>query len=204
MRESPRLLAGQKDWVEPKMHFADPSPLSLAAAFFYGFVAFACLLADRASNRRPYRPAFGWGAIAAVFALLAAMRFLAGEDILRAELREWIDYVGLQSERRAWQWPLTIAVLVMAGISGFATIRRMRSHGRDRSRRSLEWAWLATFAMLALLTVRIVSLHQADSMLFSRMFGPIRFNWVLDIGLSTVVLLAAISATRLASRADRS
>ncbi len=47
---------------------------------------------------------------------------------------------------------------------------------------------LASAAMVCLMALRIASLHMTDALLY----GPAKLNWVIDIGVSLVVLIAAI------------
>ena len=47
---------------------------------------------------------------------------------------------------------------------------------------------LAAAAMVCLMALRIASLHMIDALLY----GPSKLNWVIDIGVCLVVLVAAI------------
>lgn len=138
----------------------------------------------------------GWLAIAAWFVILASFRFLALEDILRAELREVLQSSGALVSRRMVQWPVSIAALVAGGLVCRRLIGRIVRVGPFSRLAALDWALLASAGMLCLLLIRIVSLHALDKLLFSPVIGPLRINWMIDIGLGAVVLVSAMAFLR--------
>jgi hypothetical protein len=79
-----------------------------------------------------------------------------------------------------------MAILLV--LLAFALLVRtwVRSRGEWR-RQALGIAQLASFAMLGLIALRMISLHAVDSLLY----GGLRLNWWLDIGLSLLVGAAA-------------
>ena len=66
-----------------------------------------------------------------------------------------------------------------------------RTQGKPRER-ALATAHLAAAAMLGLIAIRLISFHPVDSLLY----GGMRLNWWIDIGLSLLVGGAAWIAWR--------
>jgi hypothetical protein len=177
---------------------AGPSILSLTAAGLYAVVLCVCVVA--AITARRYRQPFGhirtWALIALFFGALALMRIENTEellrDMLRAEFREDGDYDG----RRALQLPLVVALMAMfAGLFLWGLWRQWRAAYGKRNM-ALFVALAAVGAMMFLISLRIVSLHQTDHVLY----GPPKLNWILDIGSSLTVLATAVFYTRRVTR----
>jgi len=57
-------------------------------------------------------------------------------------------------------------------------------------------AVLAACAMLFLMALRAISLHPIDALLY----GPLKLNWIVDLGASFLVLGSAIHYTRIVRR----
>ncbi len=163
-----------------------PSMLSLMAACFYGAVAMSCLiaLAHAIGRRQITWHALSWGAIAALFLVLIVMRFFALEELLRGELRLVLRVEGAYDDRRALQGPIFAALFIVAATIGafwlFTVSRRIRGRRNIATMIAIACACGITFLML----LRIVSLHSVDALLY----GPLKLNWIIDIGLSAVVL----------------
>ena len=170
----------------------------MAAALYFG-VALACLWASRG---RPARdPARFWLLVAAIFIGLAVLRALAAEDLARDQLRHFLDQENAREWRRTIQMPLAASMgLIAMGLIGW--MARQLRHLRDRPRSRLRViASMALVAMAGLMALRIVSLHFTDWLLFSGLIGPIRLNWIIDLGASGTVLLCAILHRRHSSTA---
>lgn len=168
----------------------EPSILSLTAAAFYGAVVFACLLALAASvARRQIRwHVIGWSALALLFAVLAAMRVFAAEDMLREELRLLLRAEGTYDDRRALQGPVFAALFIAAAaIGGIWTFHISRTI-RGRRNIAAMVAIASGCTLVFLLMLRIVSLHSVDQLLH----GPLKLNWIIDLGTSTIVLLGGV------------
>jgi hypothetical protein len=169
--------------------------LSLVAAAFYCAVVASCVLAlTAAHDHRQIRwHIVGWSALALLFIILAAMRIFAIEDILREGLRQLLWAEGAYDSRRSLQGPIFATLIVVAAaIGGFWFFRVTRT---IRGRRNIA-AMLAIASgciLVFLLALRIVSLHAMDELLY----GPLKLNWVIDLGSSAIVLAAGIYYWRL-------
>lgn len=172
-----------------------PSLLSLSAACFYSIVFIASLLAaGTASQRRqPPRHWSAWVVIAVVFALLAIIRVAGIEELLRDMLREALRADSAYADRRAIQRPLAAAALVaITALAGFMLWRQARGK-KGRRNVALLVANGSALVMALLLALRIISLHQVDSLLY----GPLKLNWMIDLGASALVLASAAYYVRL-------
>lgn len=168
---------------------AGPSILSLGAAGLYLAVLCVCVMA--AFSARRYRQPFAnvrtWALIAMIFGALALMRIENTEELLRNLLREEIRQVGAYDGRRAAQRLMVGGVLsIFAGLFLWSLWRQWRA-GHGRRNMALFAALASVGAMLFLIALRIVSLHQTDYVLY----GPAKLNWIIDIGSSLTVLAAA-------------
>jgi hypothetical protein len=164
--------------------------LSLAAAVLYGGVAAACLLAwsqARGSHQQAWHAAIWLGA-AVLFAMLIASRVFNVEELARLELREALRMRGEFGQRRDTQGWIVAAVLTLVAAAGLYAAYTITS--RISGRRNIAVAVAATSCgvMLAVIAMRMVSLHALDALLF----GPLKLNWVGDIGASCATLGAAI------------
>lgn len=163
---------------------------SVIAACFYWAVASACLLAvvPALSHRQVRWHKLVWVGLAAFFVLLAISRALAFEDILRENLRFLLRAEGAYDQRRALQGPIFAAIFVgAAAIAGFWFYRVMHNiSGRRNIATVLALASGGIMTFLVLL--RIVSLHSVDELLY----GPLKLNWLTDIGSSVLVLACAV------------
>lgn len=172
-----------------------PSALSLLGAGLYVVVALACAMAaiaTRGAGEARSSPR-GWLVIGVFFVLFALMRLLQTEDILRDLLRGLLEWSDAREGRRALQLPLSLLALAIAGVPAVWLMRRIKAAGVWSRGSALDWARLATLCMVALIGLRLISLHWVDAVLFSPAIGPLRINWMLDIGLSVAVLLAALA-----------
>jgi UDP-N-acetylmuramyl pentapeptide phosphotransferase/UDP-N-acetylglucosamine-1-phosphate transferase len=171
-----------------------PSMLSLVAAAAYVAVAVACLLGATLARRHRQPPAHWrtWIVIALVFLLLAAMRGSGLEELIRQSLRDLLRLEGVYYERRSYQRWLAVAVIL--GISGLFAAGLWWQLRKTRARRStaLLAAQASTLVMVMLVSLRIVSLHQVDQLLY----GPIKLNWFADLGASLATFAAAVIYVR--------
>lgn len=172
----------------------DISTLSLVAAGLYAVVAVACAFAAayaRSKQQARWNTVW-WAAIAALFAGLVAMRLFDVEDQLRSALRAAMQARGEYGGRRELQSVIAAGLLLLAGLVMAGVFRTTRG---IRGRRN--FAVLASIAasgtMVALVGLRIVSFHWVDIVLN----GPLKLNWIGDIGSSFVVLGAALFYMRL-------
>lgn len=167
-----------------------PTIFSLSASGLYTIVLAACAWAafTAARLRQPRRHWIVWGGIAAAFALLAVFRITGFEELLRETFRSELRAEGSYDQRRSLQRPLAVAVIyTVGGLFAWAAWRQWRA-ARGRRNLALLAGSAGLVAMVMLLALRIVSLHQIDRLLY----GPIKLNWIIDIGASLAVLVAAV------------
>jgi len=169
--------------------------LSLAAAGFYVVVVAAvltALLTARKQRQQPWHSRV-WLVVALVFVALAASRVYSLEEILRTELREWLRAEGAIAGRRVWQGYLIAGALAATSAGGLFACYWASRKVKGRRNLAALIALGSTVAMLMLVAMRIISLHALDQLLF----GPLKLNWVGDLGLSLTVLAAAIYYVRI-------
>ena len=167
-----------------------PSTFSLAASGLYGIVMLACLAAAATALRQ--RQVSGhlrtWSMLVLFFAVLITLRLVNAEEWLRAILRDYLRISGHYGDRRSLQAPLVAAILAIAGVGAMFALQRWARNLRGRRNVARLAGVLAAAAMVCLMALRIASLHMIDALLY----GPPKLNWVIDIGVSLVVLVAAI------------
>lgn len=164
---------------------------SVLATMVYALVVFACgaaALAARARGR-PARQTAGWLACAAAFAALAMVRLLDVEDRAREVLRRVIRGAGSYEERAFLQLPLVVLTLAGGLVMLLFAYRLLHRRNADRGRTLVCAALVAVAAFVPLYALRTISWHPVDSVLYS---GPVRLNWILDLGLSALVGGAAL------------
>lgn len=167
-----------------------PTSLSLAAAGVYVAVMAGCLWAARASgaSRNRASDVYSWLFLGAFFGLLAVTRVIGFEDLVREELRTVLFTQEAYEQRREIQRPLAAgAVLIFAPLTFWWVYRTARTV-RSRSAIALSLAYLGAIGMTALLVLRIVSLHDVDRLLY----GPLKLNWIGDVGFAVTVFAAAV------------
>lgn len=184
------------------MFGAYPSTMSLAGAIIYLAVLAACLLAVGTSKRFHQQPWHGryWAVIAVVFAMLALGRVLALEDVVRDALRDFFRSQDAYGSRRDFQRPLAIAMVCVCVLLASAFFFRIARSVRGRRNVAVLVAGASTAGLIGLLMLRLISLHQVDAILYS---GPVRLNWLLDIGASVTVAGAAALYMRTVARNPR-
>jgi hypothetical protein len=126
--------------------------------------------------------------LALFFGVLIALRLVDAEEWLRAILRDYLRISGHYGDRRSLQSPLAVVILTIAGVGAMFAVQRWARNLRGRRNMARLAGVLAAAAMVCLMALRIASLHMIDALLY----GPLKLNWVIDIGGSLVVLVAAI------------
>jgi hypothetical protein len=177
--------------------FANLSALNLAAVGLYLLVAFVAGTGLFGALR--FRQA-GWHVriwllIMILFVGLAGLRGLGLEDFWQDALRDMMRADGAYQDRRAFQRPLAAGVIAVAGLIAFLWAYRGFRSVRGRRNVAVMVAAASAFVMTALVALRLISLHPVDALLY----GPIKLNWIVDIGTSLIVLGAAIAYLRLIS-----
>ncbi|MEM1050700.1 MAG: hypothetical protein AAGI28_01260 [Pseudomonadota bacterium] len=127
--------------------------------------------------------------------MLIVSRLLGLEEFLRAELREFLRIQGLMSERRSIQGPIIAVALIV--FTSIAMLAAYRTSQRISGRRNIAVAVAigACGVMVATIAFRSVSLHALDWFLN----GPLKLNWVGDVGAAVAVLSAALIYVRIVS-----
>lgn len=163
-----------------------PSGFSLAAACLYIIVALgASLTGTRAVQHRGVSwHRWLWVMIALIFIGLAMMRVFAVEDWLRNSMRSVLHTEEAYADRRSLQRPLVAALLLMVLAVGAALLSILSKGVGGRRNIAVVGALGCTGAMIVLAALRLISLHSVDALLF----GPLKVNWFLDLGLSIAVL----------------
>lgn len=169
--------------------FSNLSLFNLAAVALYLFVVLFALAASVGSVRYHQQ---GWHLrvwimVMLLFVGFAALRGLGIEEIWRDALRQIMRADGAYESRRDIQRPLAAIVIAFAG--GCAFIWAYRGFSRVRGRRNVAVmvSSASAFVMVALVALRLISLHPVDAVLY----GPLKLNWIIDIGSSIVVASAA-------------
>lgn len=169
--------------------------LALAACGMYVGVAVACCFAVR--NAMSHGSRRFWMVAGAFFFVLAVLRASGIEYAITDALREHLYREGAYESRREFQRPLAAGafVLICAALYLFYLKRPAPKAGvRDWSK---FWAMIAITVMAGVILMRLISFHELDRLLY----GPVRMNWVLDIGSTLVV---AASAVRFGKHRDAS
>ena len=179
------------------MESAAPSNLSLAAAVLYAVVLAVCLVAATTASRhrQPLAPRRAWLLIALFFAALALVRIGGLEEIVRSTLRAQMQAEGAYEGRRALQGAIFLGFTsLIAALFVWTMLKRFRAT-RGRRNFALFWAIVAVGSLVALMALRIISFHPVDALLY----GPLKLNWVIDIGASLLAMGAAGTYVRLVS-----
>lgn len=169
--------------------------LNIIATTAYVIFLFPCLFAAYQARRcgRPTGHVVTWVVAAMLLLALALSRANGWEDIAREALRSALEQSGNHAQRRLIQAPFMVVAIVCAAampIYIWATL------SRGRPRRSVvltKLAELVIAAFVALIALRLVSLHATDRLLYA---GPVRLNWVLDGGLSLGLAVLAVLYVR--------
>jgi MFS family permease len=166
-----------------------PSLLSLTAAGLYAVVTLICVAAAYAAraNRQLDRHVMAWIVLAVLFAGLVAARYYGIEDALRQDLRMMLRDATAYDERRSLQRPIAAALVIVAGAAIMAWLYSGLRHVRGRRDAAVAAAMIAATAMIGLVALRLVSLSPVDGLLY----GPLKLNWVIDIGAALGVIGAA-------------
>lgn len=169
---------------------ATPSLFSLIAAAFYIVVAGAAAMAMARANalQQVAWHKLGWLAIATLFVIFAVMRIFAVEELVRNDLRITLYNQGSYELRRSLQGPLFAAVFIIAAITAAGLFYFTARGVRGRRNIAVLTAVGCTGGMLFLAALRLVSLHSVDQLLY----GPLKLNWLADLGLSLAVLAFAL------------
>jgi hypothetical protein len=176
-----------------------PTLLSLTASGIYAFVVLMTISAAGVAFVRRQQPwhVRAWLLLAALFAGLMVMRFYGLEEALRDNLRFELVNDGLYEDRRSFQRPVAAVVVVLIALGAFAWIYNGFRTVHGRRNVSVLIACASAFTMIGLVAMRIVSLSPVDQVLY----GPLKLNWIADVGTSIAVLASGAYYARLVNRA---
>lgn len=160
------------------------------ASVFYILVAIAAGAgAGVAHNRRQQAWHMrSWLLLACLFLLLAASRMFDVEEMLRYNLRQMLRADAAYEHRREFQRPLVAGLVAIAAMFGFWWTYRVARRIKGRRNIAVMVALVSGACMVLLIAMRMISLHLIDALLY----GPLKLNWVADVGLSWMVIGAAI------------
>lgn len=177
---------------------AATSILSLIAASFYLVVLAGCMAAYIAARRfsQPSSHWRTWALVAIGFLVLALLRLVGFEDAAREALRHLLALEGSYDNRRSFQRPVAAGILAVASAMVALGLMRQWQLARGRRNVAVVIALAGLTVMVAMLGLRLVSLHQIDMLLY----GPLKLNWVMDLGASVTVLGAAVMYVRYVSQ----
>ncbi len=177
---------------------AGPSLLSIAAVGLYGAVAMVCGLAAATAARHRQMPWHmrGWALIGLLFCGFIVLRLLDIEEVLQDQWRDTLRAQGAYDGRRAYQRPLAAGVIAMTVAASFWWIHRVIVRVNGRRNLAIIIAASACFGMIVLIVLRLISLHPVDSLLY----GPLKLNWLVDLGTSMAVMGCAGVYVRVVGR----
>ena len=95
---------------------------------------------------------------------------------------------GSYLDRGDLQRPVAAVVVAGGAIVALLFAYHFSRHVRGRREKAVAVATAGTLLMLALVTIRLVSLHAIDRWLY----GPLKLNWVADLGISMLVAGCAV------------
>ncbi len=162
----------------------------MIASAFYAVVVLSCVWAagTAVNKRQQVWHKNTWIALAMLFIALLFLRGMGIEDWLRSSARDMLRSDGAYGGRRTFQSVTVAAILLTVGAAGFWWFYRV-SKGLTGRRNIVTMAALAAGAtMMSLVVLRMISLHAIDRILY----GPLKLNWVGDLGSSLMVLLAGL------------
>lgn len=183
------------------MSAAGPTSLSLFAAAIYACVVLSCLAAALVAVRtgQVRSHAFVWSALAVLFAMLVFLRVTNGEEVWRDALRSAMRGGGYYDSRREMQRPLIAALAIIAMVAVPLWISRAYRLARSRRDTALAIAQLGALLMLGTISLRMVSFSPIDKLLY----GPLKLNWIGDLGSALLVGGCAACYIHLAMRSSR-
>ncbi|RJY09464.1 hypothetical protein [Aurantiacibacter aquimixticola] len=174
--------------------FVTTSPLSLVAiALYAGVAACAAGAAWTAITERQMRWHFRfWCIIAIIFTLLILLRAYGFEEATRDTLRTYLKASDLYASRRVFQRPAAAFLVISIAGAGILAVRYLAVRNSGRRDVLVSVSLTCSVLSLALLLLRILSLHSIDFLLY----GPLKLNWVFDIGSSVLAAGSALAYIR--------
>lgn len=171
------------------------SIFGLLAIALYAVVALCCMAAcgTAATSGQPPWNRKTWAVLGLLFVLLIVLRGFGVEELVRDAMRDALRGGGNYAERRSAQGIIASVALAAVGAAGFWWLYKVTRNLRGRRNIASVVALASGGLMVFLVLLRMISLHIIDRALY----GPLKLNWIGDIGTSLVVLAAAIYYLRL-------
>lgn len=166
------------------------SPFGIAACVLYILVTIATSAAARVAHNRQQQAwhMHRWLLLTCLFLALVVSRVFNLEEIVRFSLRQMLRANEAYDQRRELQRPLVASLVAIAAIAcgrwTYSVARRIKG----RRNIAVILALFGGACMMLLVVVRMISLHPIDALLY----GPLKLNWIADVGLSCAVIGAAI------------
>lgn len=171
-----------------------PSFLSLTVSLLYLVTAALCFRVALSSRGDQPDLKRIWLMLGVFFVMLVLWRVFMIEELLRQALRALLRQDHLYAQRRNFQRLLAALTVVAASLAGFWLARRWLQ-------RRLPWkesvALIGAASLAALIAIRLISFHFIDVLLY----GPLKLNWVIDLGATVACGLAAYLVLRDSRRA---
>lgn len=146
------------------------------------FTSFLAAYRGELKNKRP------WIMVGVVLVLFALNKFLFFDNCIKNALSGFASESGFYVSRRGVQlgFVLFLFVALLALIYWF----RQKSGILDVC---LKWSYLGLLLLLALVMLRIISLHQIDGILYSDKLGlGTGLNWIIEISGSLLIIIQAV------------
>lgn len=171
------------------------SVLNLMACALYAIVSLTALWAGRearAKNQKKWHRRV-WNFVAVLFVCLIFSRMFELEQIIRTNLRDLLVAQDLVERRREIQGPLIAIGMIGAGLTAMIGLYYTAKNVTGRRNLAVATALGACAVMTFTMILRTVSLHALDRYLD----GPLKLNWVGDVGSSLSVFVAGIIYIRI-------
>jgi hypothetical protein len=189
-------------WItDLPVNVGGPTSLSLFAAAIYAGVVLSCLAAALVAVRTRQDSSHGicWVTLAAFFAVLVFLRVTNLEELWRAELRDILRTGGYYEGRRNFQGPISAGVLIIITLSASLWIARKYRFAKGRRGAAVITAQVGALLMAGTMALRMVSFSPVDKLLY----GPLKLNWIGDLGSTFLVAGCAAYYIHLARRSFR-
>ncbi|MEM6475498.1 MAG: hypothetical protein AAF687_04965 [Pseudomonadota bacterium] len=164
--------------------------LSLVAAGIYVGVILSCLIALVASVLKRQAPGHWrvWALLAVFFAVLTVLRLLDQEEIWRDQLRDMARGSELYENRVGYQMPIVAGFVVLASFGAVAWLVKSFRTAIGRRNKAIVIAQVGALVMMITFALRMISYSPLDRFLY----GPLKLNWIGDIGSSLLVAACAL------------
>ena len=175
-----------------------PTAVSSLSLFAIGVYLIALLAAGAAwhtarGHAQQAWHGYAWIMLAGLFAMLMVARWYNVEELIRTELRESLRASASYDARRKFQQPIAASLVVFAAAACFWWAYRTARSIVGRRNIAVMVGLAAGGCMVVLIALRMVSLHFIDALLY----GPLKLNWIADLGLSAMLAGAAIYYIRI-------